>query len=302
MEYEELKTKEAVSDCLSSLETQIICLDLEGEYNLHEYGEKVCLVQIYDGKTFFILDPFKVPREGLVLIFENPRLLKVMYGASSDLSVLKNGHNIECKSILDLQPGLKLLGHRKLNLHAILYACLGIELEQKKKFQKYNWTKRPINADAIDYALGDVKYLFDLKRLIMRQLQDQGLIEQFFLENLILQQKDYTREPGQRLRKTRRFHNFSHTEKERFEGIFAIRERYARQLNLPPHRLLGNQDLLDISGSPILFAQVEVSKGIRRDVRDAFRREIRVFLQNNQRARCAGGRRKSSESMPEYIV
>ena len=280
MEYVEFTTKHAVSSYLKELETNQICLDLEGEYNLHEYGEKVCLVQVYDGENFIIIDPLKIEDNGLAQIFEDPRLLKVMYGASSDLSVLKNGHGIECKSVLDLQPGLKLLGHTKLNLHAVLQACLGVELEQKKKFQKYNWTRRPIDAEAISYALDDVKYLFELKEMLMRQLYEQGLLEQFFLENMLLQHKDYTRLPGQRLRKTRRFQNFSSTEKKRFEGLFAIREEYARKLNLPPHRLLGNQELLDISGTPILFTQAELPRSIRREVRDAFRQEVQAFLQD----------------------
>ena len=279
MEYVELKTKYDVSAYLKELETNPICLDLEGEYNLHQYGEKVCLVQIYDGKDFIIIDPFKVEHEGLALVFENPRLLKMMYGASSDLSVLKNGHGIECKSILDLQPGLKLLGHKKLNLHAVLQACLGIELGQKKKFQKYNWTRRPIDSEAIKYALDDVKYLFELEKYLMPQLYEQGMIEQFFLANIIQQQKDYTRVPGQRLRKTRRFQNFSSAEKKRFEGLFAIREEYAQKLNLPPHRLLGNQDLLDIAGTPVLFTQIEFPRKINRELRNAFRHEIQSFLQ-----------------------
>ena len=281
MEYKTFTTKYAVSAYLKELETNVIGLDLEGEYNLHEYGEKVCLVQIYDGKDFIIVDPFKVENDGLAQIFENPRLLKVMYGASSDLSVLRNGHGIECKSVLDLQPALQLLGHTKLNLHAVLQACLGVELEQKKKFQKYNWTRRPINAEAINYALDDVKYLFDLKEVLMPQLYEKGLLEQFFLENMILQHKDYTRLPGQRLRKTRRFQHFSDKEKERFEGLFAIREEYARKLNLPPHRLLGNQEMLDIVGTPILFAQVELPRNIKREVIKAFRQDVQDFLQRD---------------------
>ncbi|MCP4401206.1 MAG: hypothetical protein GY801_28400 [bacterium] len=281
MEYVELKTKHAVSAYLKELETNLIGLDLEGEYNLHEYGEKVCLVQIYDGENFIIIDPFKVENAGMAQIFEDPRLLKMMFGAASDLSVLKNGHGIECKSVLDLQPALKLLGHTKLNLHAVLHACLGVELDQKKKFQKYNWTRRPIDAEAINYALHDVKYLFELKATLMQQLHEQSLIEQFFLENMILQQKDYSRIPGQRLRKTRRFQHFSTTEKERFEGIFAIREQYAQKLNLPPHRLLGNQELLDIAGTPILLTQAEFPRSIRKDVINAFRQEMQNFLQRD---------------------
>jgi ribonuclease D len=201
-----------------------------------------------------------------------------MYGASSDLSVLKNGHGITCKSVLDLQPGVKLLGHTKLNLHAVLRACLNVELNQKKKFQKYNWTRRPIDVEAIEYALHDVRYLFDLKDMLMQHLYEQRLLEQFFLENMMLQQKDYTRTPGQRLRKSRRFQMLSPAEKQMFEGLFEIREQYARKLNIPPHRLLGNHELLDIAGDPSQFEDVTFSKTLQRALVDAFRQDFHDHL------------------------
>jgi ribonuclease D len=281
MQYRELQTKHAVFTYLKSLERNMIAVDLEGEYNLHEYGEKVCLVQIYDGRELVLIDPFSVDTSALAKLFENPRLLKVMYGASSDLSVLKNGHGIECKAILDLQPGVKLLGHTKLNLHTAVRACLGIELEDKKKFQKYNWTRRPIDAEAIAYALCDVKYLLELKDTILPQLLERGLLEQFFLENMILQHKDYTRVPGQRLRKSRRFQALSAKAKQRFEGCFEIREQYAQQLNIPPHQLLANQELLAVADNPDLFARVTYPQRLQGKLVKAFHREMAALFAKN---------------------
>lgn len=279
MDYVELRTKHAVSEYLKSLERNVIAVDLEGEYNLHEYGEKVCLVQVYDGEQFVIIDPLIVEREELRKLFENPRLLKVMYGASSDLSVLKNGYDIECKSVFDLQPAVKLLGQAALNLHAALRFYIGVELTQKKKFQRYNWTKRPIEAEAIQYALDDVKYLLELKDILLRQLAEQGFMEQFFLENMMLQHKDYTRVPGQRLRKSREFDALAPAARTRFEGIFAIRERCAQQANIPPHQLLGNQEVFAIAADPSLVEQMAVSPKLHRALAAGFCQEIREFLQ-----------------------
>ncbi len=279
MDYVELRAKYAVVAYLNSLECNVLSVDIEGEYNLHEYGEKVCLVQIYDGQQLVIIDPLTVERDGLAKLFENPRLLKVMYGASSDLSVLKNGHDIECKSVLDLQPAVKLLGHTTLNLHAALHLFLGIELEHKKKFQRYKWTRRPLEAEAIQYALHDVRHLLELKDVLLRQMAEQGLLEQFFLENMMMQHKDYARAPGQRLRKSREFDALTPAEKVRFEGIFAIRERYAQQLNIPPHQLLDNHDVFAIASNPSRVEQVTFSPKFRRDIIAGFSQDIRAFLQ-----------------------
>ena len=84
-------------------EHHVIALDIEAESNLHVYGEKLCLVQIFDGINSLIIDPFRIDNDNLKLLFENTNILKVMYDASSDLSLLKNTDNIEIKSILDLK-------------------------------------------------------------------------------------------------------------------------------------------------------------------------------------------------------
>src|SRR4030067_1923371 len=85
-------------------ELHIIALDIEAESNLHAYGEKLCLTQIFDGVNSVIIDPLKINNDTLKLLFENANILKVMYDAGSDLSLLKNTAEIEIKSILDLRP------------------------------------------------------------------------------------------------------------------------------------------------------------------------------------------------------
>ena len=86
-----------------------------------------------------------------------------MYDASSNSSLLKNTYNIDIKSVLDLRPAVELLNFDKQDLHSVIAIELGITLTKKLKFQRYNWMKRPIDKEAIDYAINDVIYLFRLK-------------------------------------------------------------------------------------------------------------------------------------------
>ena len=43
----------------------IVSMDFEGEYNLHIYGETLCLIQIYDGNKYFVIDPFGISKNEL---------------------------------------------------------------------------------------------------------------------------------------------------------------------------------------------------------------------------------------------
>lgn len=174
-------------------ELHIIALDIEAESNLHVYGEKLCLTQIFDGVNSIIIDALKIDNDTLKLLFENAGILKVMYDAGSDLSVLKNTADIEIKSILDLRPAADLLNYEKKDLHSVIAFELGIFLNKKKKYQQYNWIKRPVSEQAIDYAINDVIHLLALKDIILAKLFAKKLLEPFLLKNLQIQNKDYTR-------------------------------------------------------------------------------------------------------------
>ena len=68
---------------LKDNEIKIIAVDFEAEFNLHCYGEYLCLIQVFDGKNFYIIDPFKIPDEEIKKTFES-KILKLFYGADSD--------------------------------------------------------------------------------------------------------------------------------------------------------------------------------------------------------------------------
>ena len=58
MKYVSLDSDEKILSFISSLNpSSPIAVDLEGEFNLHIYGEHLCLIQIFDGKDFYIIDP-----------------------------------------------------------------------------------------------------------------------------------------------------------------------------------------------------------------------------------------------------
>lgn len=105
--YTYIKTREELIAYLKDLEDRkcrIIALDTEGENNLRAYGETLALIQIFDGTAKIIIDPLGIDKHSLKLLFENRDILKIIYDASSDSSLLKNACNIEMKSVLDLRP------------------------------------------------------------------------------------------------------------------------------------------------------------------------------------------------------
>jgi ribonuclease D len=250
MDYTYITKRGELISYLYSLEDQkncVIALDLEAELNLHAYGEKLCLVQIFDGANKVLVDPLDIDNQTLKAFFESRNILKIVYDASSDSSLLKNAYDIDLKSLLDLRPAVELLNYEKKDLHSVIAAELGVKLSSKQKFQRHNWNRRPFDKEAIEYALNDVIYLFKLKDALFNKLYARNLFDVFILKNLQVQNKDYARDPADRYRKTKGYHSLTGEEKDVFRKIYDVREKYAKMCNMPAYNVIRREDLLDIA-------------------------------------------------------
>lgn len=250
MDYQLItKRKELIPylESLALVKNCIVALDLEAELNLHHYGQRLCLVQIYDGVNKVLIDPFDIDTHILKAFFEDRNILKIVYDAGSDSSLLKNVYDIEMKSLLDLRPAVELLKYEKQDLHSVIAQELGVTLNHKVRFQRHNWTRRPFDAEALEYAVNDVIYLFKLKDVLLKKLCDANLMEIFILRNLQVQNKDYLLDPRERYKRTKGYHALPTEAKKLFKALYDVREKYAKAANMPSYHIVRNEDLIDIA-------------------------------------------------------
>ncbi|MFA5309198.1 MAG: hypothetical protein WC370_06915 [Dehalococcoidales bacterium] len=250
MDYTWIKKKHELKSYLAGLNDRkncVIALDIEAETNLHAYGEKLCLVQVYDGAARVLIDPLEIDTPTLKSFFESRGILKIVYDGSSDSSLLKNAYNIEFKSLLDLRPAVELLDFKKQDLHSVIAAELGVTLKSKEKYQQHNWNRRPFDKDAIAYALNDVIYLFQLKDTLFKKLYEANLLDVYTLKNLQVQNRDYTRDPAEKYLRMKGYHALARDEKAVFKEIFDVREKYAEMCDMPAYNVISREDLLDIA-------------------------------------------------------
>lgn len=239
---------------LKEAKNEIVALDFEGEFNLHQYGEKLCLVQVYDGSNAVIIDPFRTSMSQIKRFLQDRSLLKIMYDAPGDRAFLYKNHGIDLQSVLDLKVAVLLLQYEKRDLASVLRETLNFEAgKSKKRYQKYNWNRRPLDRDAIDYALQDVIYLFELKQKLLSHIIGRGLLDSFILKNLQVQNKPHRYNTTPKLLLSGRFLGLSKSEQRVFEQLFRIREETARRLNRPPNAILQNELLFKLAAekSPI---------------------------------------------------
>lgn len=248
-EYQYIKTDREMADFriyLKNENIEILSIDFEAEYFLHQYGEELCLIQIFDGKNYFLIDPKDISSNELKAFLENRNITKIFYDASSDKSIVYKKYAIEMNSILDLMDFVQILDFQKKGLDSVLQDVLNIHVSQKNKYQKYNWTRRPIQQEALEYALGDVQYLFILKDALMKKIIERKLYEALILritgKDLAVKVHDL---PG--IKRKRRYKDLKKEMKNRFDIVYDIRDGYARQLNWPPNNVISNENLFQFA-------------------------------------------------------
>jgi len=268
-------------DYLLSLEAagvETIALDLEGEFNLHQYGEMLCLIQLFDGSDLVAVDPIAIDPPDLAALFESESLLKVMYDSLSDQALVQKCYGFGIKTILDLRPATELLPFDKKDLGSVLETTLGIRIEKKKKFQRYNWTRRPIDLEAIEYALSDVAHLLRLRDALTGQLRMAGLVEQFISANERVQDRDFLSDRTPRIFKSGQYLHLPPRAKTLFEKIYKIRDLHARNLNVPPDTVMDKRTMFGLATESLSPSRVALNRRIPNSVRTQLQKELVVLL------------------------
>ncbi|GHV41945.1 hypothetical protein AGMMS49546_19050 [Spirochaetia bacterium] len=254
-----------------------IAMDFEGDFNLHAYGEKLCLIQIFDGKKFFIVDPLKIRNEEVILFFENKKIIKYMYGTESDISLVYKQYGIRLNNVFDQQILVNVLGMEHKGLDAVLKSELNIEVKNKKKFQMFNWIKRPIDREALQYALNDVAWLFQINEVLMKRIIDENKYEDL-LSWIIRRNFDFEKERVPGLFKKIEYRNLPNRKKDIFTQIYYLRDRIAQEYDFPPNSLLSNDVLFNLVNGRESPETLRFGKAIREKTKNEIINTLKSLL------------------------
>ncbi len=224
-------------------------IDFEGEFNLHIYGEHLCLIQIYDGRAYYLVDPFALDMKDVLQFLSDSRIEKVMFDSSSDASLIYKEYGVAMDGVYDVALSAGLLEFTG-NLHALIGFC-GIELPvvtNKKKNQMANWLRRPLQESLIAYALSDVEHLFAIKEYLQQKIRKEGKeSEEIQVQKQGTKVKTeykpgWTKLPG--------YQKMSKRERVYLRHFFLARDRLAREKNQPAYRILDKKILVSLARDP----------------------------------------------------
>lgn len=165
-----ITTGEALAQLISRLEKEsILAFDLEAD-SMHHYMEKVCLIQVSSREETALIDPLALDDlSALAPILADPAIRKVFHGADYDIRSLHRDFGIEVVNLFDTMIAAQFLGEPEIGLAAQLRKRFGVELD--KRYQRADWSKRPLEPEMITYAASDTGYLI----LLYKQLEEELL-------------------------------------------------------------------------------------------------------------------------------
>ena len=242
--YDLVQTDDELTRLVSRLRdarVKRLAIDVEGENNLHRYGIHVALIQLFDGARGYIVDPLSLRNPGgLKALVQDVPWELVWFDAGNDLLSFQHALGIKPAPILDLAVAARLLG-KSGGLQAL--TGQGGSARSKDKFQRANWLRRPLSPGLLDYAISDVMHLFSLSDMLLRELEDRGLMEIFLTKNQETQNAERAWDPYSNYTRIPGFNRLSRTDRQFAKVLWYARELYGRDHDMPPGNVASKQDM-----------------------------------------------------------
>jgi ribonuclease D len=247
----------------------IVALDTEGA-SFHRFVDRIYLLQITTRDKTAIIDPLPVDKPaGLGALLENPNVEIVFHDADYDLRLLHQDYGWQVRNIFDTRVAAQLLGIRAFGLAALLERYFGVKLD--KKFQRADWSMRPLTQGMLDYAAQDTIHLLELRERLKDDLTRAGrwdwAREEFTLLEGTHWEEDDSANAYLRIKGAR---DLSRRELAVLRELAPWRDRIAGQLDRATFRVLGNEQLLDIARhQPATRDALGAIKGMPRGILDS---------------------------------
>jgi ribonuclease D len=225
----------------------LMAVDTEAA-SFHRYQDRIYLIQLSTRTVTAVVDPLGVADlSALGRLLADPAVEVLFHDADYDLRILDRDYGFQATNLFDTRIAAQLLNEPGIGLAALLEKYLGVTLD--KKYQRADWSVRPLLPEMLAYAADDTRHLPRLRDILKDKLIVTGrwgwAAEEFrLLEAVRWTPAGPPAEAYLRLKGARalRGHQLAV-----LRELFAWRESVADQLDRAPFRVLQNEAMLAIA-------------------------------------------------------
>jgi len=272
-----LTTAAAIAEAAAHFATlPRIGIDLEFDDMRYRYGRHLALVQVFDGREVYLIDPLPLEphmAEGLEPLFKvlrDPAVAKVFHSCKSDILLLDELFHVHCRNIVDTSVQFTMLAaeDNNISLGRLISTEMGFEVDKGE--QKSNWLKRPLTEAQKEYAANDVLYLFELTDKLTARLAELNRVHWAEQENLALEDVRYGRDDLRPWTRNATKFKISPEDLPLYRELYKLREKLAKEIDRPPYHVISNDKLAELARNPITTAnQLRAANGLHPELKRA---------------------------------
>lgn len=235
--------------CTRLAEADFVCVDTEFMRE-NTFWPELCLIQIADVNEAAAIDPLAPGLDMtplLQLLVNNEDVLKVFHAGGQDLEIVYNLTGTTPHPLFDTQVAAMALGQgEQVGYSNLVDAYLGITVDKGARFT--DWSRRPLDARQIEYAIGDVTHLAKIFPKMLERLRRTGRGAWLDQEMERLgDPKNYTNDPEEAWRRIK-VPSRKPEVLGRLKALARWREIEARSKDLPRGRIVKDETIADLAG------------------------------------------------------
>lgn len=224
-----------------------IAIDTEAA-SFHRYLDRVYLIQVSSDEETAIIDPLAIEDlASLGPLLADPLIELILHDADYDLRTLNRDYGFRANNLFDTRLAAQLSGEPSVGLGSLLDKYFGVKVD--KKYQRADWSRRPLSAEMIRYATDDTRYLPKLRDQLEERLRKCGRLEWAREEFRQLEGLRWTQpaRDGQAYLRVKGAKNLPPRTLAIFRQLYNWRDSTAAKLDRAPFRVLGNSHLLSVA-------------------------------------------------------
>ena len=218
----------------------------------NSYWPELCLIQIADDEEAAAIDPMApgIDLQPLLdLLVNNEDVLKVFHAGGQDIEIVYNLTGKTPHPLFDTQVAAMALGQgEQIGYQNLVETYLGISVDKGARFT--DWSRRPLDKRQIEYAIGDVTHLSTIFPRMLDRLRRTGRGAWLDQEmERIADPENYRNDPDAAWQRVR-IQGRKPEVLGRLKALARWRELEAQNKDLPRGRIVKDETLADLAGSP----------------------------------------------------
>jgi ribonuclease D len=253
----------------------LLAVDTEAA-SFHRYLDRVYLLQISSREETAVVDPLATGGLGPIgQLLDDPAIEIIFHDADYDLRLLHREYGFTAQNLFDTRIAAQLLNEPGIGLAALLEKYFGVRLD--KRFQRADWSARPLSPEMLAYAAADTRHLAQLRDILRDSLSQRGRLgwaqEEFALLEDIRPAAADQAEPGWlRLKGAKALRG---RELAILREIWEWREGMARRADRATFRILNNEPMLAMARNPPAdVAELKAIPGVSSDLAERRGRDL----------------------------